>query len=133
MPNAMFTTAINKIGSTLKYGQALGMGTYARSMPGVRRGMSMAGGSLGFGLQAGQQALRSGIGAYRGAAGYAGGMGYGASAMAGLKAGGGSLATSFRGATRYGKAGMIGAGGLGAGGAIAGADFLNPWGLGWGD
>lgn len=42
-------------------------------------------------------------------------------------------ADAWKGGDTAIKAGMIGAGAGMAGGAAATADFLNPWGLGWGD
>ena len=124
---------MNGIKSTMKSAGAFGVGAYGRSMPSIKSTLSTGASSMGFGMQAGKQALRSGMDAYRGAGGYAGGMGVGRSAMAGLKAGGSSLGTSFMGASNLGKAGMIGAATAGATGIAAGADFANPWGLGWGD
>lgn len=53
--------------------------------------------------------------------------------MQGLKSYGQGMAGRWKHSNNMQKAGMAGAyGGAAAGGAAA-ADFLNPWGLGWGD
>ena len=57
----------------------------------------------------------------------------GIKSMDGLKNYGKGMAGRWNNASNYGKAGMATAGGAGAIGAGAAADFLNPWGLGWGD
>jgi len=53
--------------------------------------------------------------------------------MKGLKSYGQGMAGRWKGSGNMQKAGMAGAYGGAALGAGAAADFMNPWGLGWGD
>jgi hypothetical protein len=50
-----------------------------------------------------------------------------------LKGFGKGMAGTWKGLTGTQKAGFGGAYGAAAGAGMAAADFLNPWGLGWGD
>lgn len=120
---------------------------FARLM--ANKGLSRIMGLRHFGAAA-RTIGRGGREAYRGAYGagkmYQAGM-RGPAIGYGYEAGMGRMARGFRGMGRWatgagyrGPGGRFGAiatrGGMMAGGAIAGGaalDFMNPWGLGWGD
>lgn len=71
--------------------------------------------------------------AFMGAGKAAGGF----SSMAGWKAGANAVGKGIKRNWQYGtntqRAGMVGAGVAAGGAGMAAADFLNPWGVGWGD
>jgi len=58
---------------------------------------------------------------------------FGARSMQDLRGIGKGLDKAYGSGTGMYKTGMTAASAIGAGGALATADFLNPWGLGWGD
>jgi hypothetical protein len=122
-PFANVTKGFNYVKSTLKS---------AYNSYGMR-------GVAGVGLAAGQQAWKGSAGARgqmaqgfrQGMAGIAG-MGS-VNSRRGARMYGDVLRRQWKNSTGYQRAGMVGAYGGAAGGVGAAADFLNPWGLGWGD
>jgi len=120
--NATMTKAFNAITSTVKGGAA--------GLMGAGR----------FGMGAYQRAI--GAGRYAGGIGAAGGLnvmgrnigpGRMAGALAGIGGAGMSLGRSMARGGWRGTTGVAGLGAAGLGAGAATADFLNPWGLGWGD
>jgi hypothetical protein len=67
-----------------------------------------------------QDALFSGMGAAKGFRNRTGAFGN-------------SLKESWKNGDNWTKGGQVASAGIGAGAATAAADFVNPWGLGWGD